>query len=227
MSYKSLHKLNNIFFHLIVCLLISTVLTSAYFIFSVYYLPKISVVDNDLESEYVQGIDTNIIQLNLKKTKENNYNFRVSKTDFREIVFDYYLELNESPLSGLGSKFVESCEKYGAPNDCTTVLAIARIETDLCKYGPSQVQQNCWGFGGSGENRYYFSSYEDGIDLVTERLVFGYGNYYMINPNEMEMTYCGPRESCRTWGDKVQREMDNINNLSESLGYRSLYSMRQ
>lgn len=156
----------------------------------------------------------------------SNTSFDIHTKDFRAFVFDYYLSSQDSPLAGLGDVIVDNCIKHDAPEDCTVLIGIARYETDLCKYPPSQVQQNCWGFGGAGTNRYYFIDYEQGIDLVTKRLSEGYGYYNMTDPNNMEMTYCGPRESCRIWGENVQRTMDDLENLSLELGFGSLYELR-
>ncbi|HEX9804256.1 MAG TPA: hypothetical protein VGA67_01095, partial [Candidatus Dojkabacteria bacterium] len=164
--------------------------------------------------------------LSIKDHSERVFDFSIVRTDFRELVFDYYLSSEQSPLSGLGGVFVENCNLYNAPRDCTAVLAIARVETDLCKYGPSQEQFNCWGYGGAGENRYQFESYEEAIKFVTQKLVNAYGPRYMIDPNAMEYTYCGQRPSCGTWGDKVQSEMNKLNKLSVDLGYASLFSLR-
>lgn len=173
------------------------------------------------ENQYLE----NTIILN--RNNPANYNYQVTKTNFREIVFEEYFKRNNSPLQGYAKNFVSACEIYKAPEDCTVVIAIAKVETDLCKYLPSQSQKNCWGFGGAGPNRYLFVSYDVGINLVTNRLVNGYGPEYMVNPNAMEMTYCGPRESCRVWGDNVQSVMDDLEQLSIQLGFPSLYGLRK
>lgn len=159
-------------------------------------------------------------------TRKERFVINAITVDFRAIVFEEYLRRNNSPLVGLGEVFAESCIKYDAPKDCTVVLAIAAAETHLCKYPPSQKQKNCWGFGGSGANRYIFNNYEEGIDLVTRRLVYSYGHEYMIDPNKMEMVFCGNRPSCAVWGERVVFFMNQINNLAIELGYGSLYSLR-
>lgn len=217
--YRLNHYLNNLLFYIILSAVISLLLTSIYSVAQNIntYNSKVLAVEDSTNSSY---------SLEIKNEEDDKFSYKIEKIDYRVIVFDYYLKINNSPLQGLGSKFVESCDRYDAPADCTVVLAIARIETDLCKYLPSQTQQNCWGFGGADTNRYYFSSYEAGIDLVNKRLVFGYGKEFMIDPNTAEMTYCGPRESCSVWGDNVLNEMNNINNLSIQLGYKALFSLR-
>lgn len=226
MFLKLLYKLNHYGYILVLTTLLSI------FMFGVFLLAE--KVDIWIASDNVgavEGLFWDIDQGNSKRSvdmvaNDRDFSFQIYKTDFRSLVIDYYLELNNSPLAGLGRKFVESCDKYGAPADCTVVVGIAKAETDLCNYGPSQQQKNCWGFGGAGSNRYIFNTYSDGIDLVTDRLVNRYGVYYMINPNAMEMTYCGNRPSCATWGEKVQSAMNELNSLSSQMGYAPLYSLR-
>ncbi len=226
MLFRILYRLNNYGYILILTTLLSLVMLGAFLL-----IEYIGVWAGSTDDSNVQGIFKSLGQdatpRNIQMVEyEKDFSFQIYKTDYRALVIDYYLEINDSPLAGLGRKFVESCDKYGAPADCTVVVGIAKAETDLCRYGPSQQQKNCWGFGGSGPNRYIFKTYSDGIDLVTDRLVNGYGPYYMINPNAMEMTYCGNRPSCATWGEKVQSAMNELNSLSIQLGYTPLYSLR-
>lgn len=168
---------------------------------------------------------TQNIQLNLEGIGIGN--LKKDYIDYRAIVFDIYLESENSPLAGMGETIVDICEKHSAPKDCTAILGIAKYETNLCKYGPSQDQKNCWGFGGAAGNRYYFNSYENGMDVVMYRLVNYYGIAFLEDPRIAEMTYCGPRPSCRLWGDNVVSEMNRINQIAIDLGYPSLYSLRE
>lgn len=140
--------------------------------------------------------------------------------DYRAVVLDEFFRRNDSPLYGYGKVFVEKCNQYNAPYDCTTLPAIAWVETRLCGYSFSHEQRNCWGFGGSNENRIYFKDYEEAIDLITNRLVNAYGPYYMVNPSSMQKVYCGPH--CESWGPGVQFMRYQISKLSEELGYPPL-----
>ena len=143
-----------------------------------------------------------------------------STTDYRSLVLDEFFKRNNSPLQGFGKDFVVSCNKYDAPYDCTTLSAIAYVETRLCTSPTSHEQRNCWGFGGSGKNRITFSSYPEAIDLITNRLVNAYGSKYMTNPKLMQHTYCGP--NCNAWGGAVQSMRYQINSLALEMGYPAL-----
>ena len=83
------------------------------------------------------------------------------RIDMRAYVLDEYFKANQSPLYGTGKVFVAACDKYKAPRDCTIVAAIARAETNLCRYHTSADYFNCWGFGGGNADRQYFGSWQE------------------------------------------------------------------
>jgi hypothetical protein len=223
---KLIHLLNNITFILILSFLFA--LVAILVVIEYKNFVKSDKITNIISDQYVDNNSQKVSPriFNLIEYKDQNFSYEIDRTDFRAIVFDYYFDLNNSPLKGFGRIFVEKCEKYNAPQDCTILIAIAKVETDLCKYLPSQEQKNCWGFGGAGSNRYIFSTYTDAIDLINSRLVNGYGKYNMTHPNNMEVIYCGNDTTCLTWGERVQEAMDELNNLSVSMGYMPLYSLR-
>lgn len=143
----------------------------------------------------------------------------IQMLDVRAYIFDQYFLENKSPLYGTGNLFVAACDHYGAPYDCISVVAIARAETDLCKYHTSATYYNCWGFGGGGQHRIYFNSWEQSIYRVTDTLVNKYGLEYMINPSLMEKTFCGSEPGCTGWGNRVKYHMKIINEYPASLGF--------
>lgn len=141
--------------------------------------------------------------------------------DFRAVVLNKFFERNKSPLQGYGENFIQACEKYNAPSDCTTIPAIAFVETHMCKSPLSDAQKNCWGYGGSGENRIWFGSYEQSIDTITKNLMQYYGEENLQDPKKMQYYYCGSH--CDNWGDAVNSVRNDISELSQELGYPKLY----
>lgn len=150
----------------------------------------------------------------------------VKSRDKRAYVLDLYFKANDSPLYGTGDLFVKACDKYGAPKDCITTVAIARNETFLCKYHNSAAMHNCWGFGGGGTDRWTFTSFPEAIDIVTNLLVNSYGNQYMIDPSKMEKVFCGPTPECVGWGNNIKYFMAEIDSFSEANGFGKLTSLR-
>lgn len=146
--------------------------------------------------------------------------------DKRAYVLNEYFRLNGSPLYGTGEIFVNKCLQYQAPKDCTIVAAIARAETDLCKYSSSASYYNCWGFGGAGPNRIRFNSWDESIDRVYRSLSFSYGYRFMINPSLMADTFCGSEPGCTGWGPRVLHFVEEINDLSIHLGMGDLIALR-
>lgn len=144
-----------------------------------------------------------------------------SLQSYQGYLFDQYLAQQRSPLYGYGEEFVKACKKYGAPADCTLLLAIAKVETDLCKTDISAKQFNCWGWGGSGSNRILFNSFPEAIDTITGRLKANYGDRFFQNPNNGALRYCGAH--CTSWGRHVQSERERINNFFKSNGHSELF----
>ncbi|MBD3280107.1 hypothetical protein GF389_01105 [Candidatus Dojkabacteria bacterium] len=198
-----------------------------YFVISLFESPINKVFESEkfeLNFDYtitqnesdVQGIsnskqDPAIINTN-KSTK-----LEIGTLDSRAWVFDQYLRQNDSPLAGHGEDFVNACDKYNTPRDCTLLIAIAKVETDLCKTGISARQYNCWGYGGSGENRIEYSSFQQAIDDITGRLMNGYRARFFEDPEAGELFYCGSH--CNTWGDKVKEVQNQLKKYAEELGY--------
>jgi hypothetical protein len=146
--------------------------------------------------------------LNIKLSLPSQSTLKSGSEDYRAFVLDTYFAKYNSPLVGSGKSFVNACNKYGAPYDCTTLAGIAFVETRLCTLALSAKQRNCWGFGGSGSNRITFKSFDEAIDLITNRLVNSYGNNYILNPEKMQSTYCGPQ--CTSWAKGVNNARAEI-----------------
>lgn len=148
----------------------------------------------------------------------------LSVQDKRTFVFEKYFRANNSPLAGHAQEFVDACDRFGAPKDCIVVIAIAKNESNLCKYFMSAEMKNCWGYGGPGIHRWTFNSFKEGIDQVTDILVNKYGQEYMEDPRKMQRTFCGANAACETWGGKILFIMDSIDSFAESLGVGKLRS---
>jgi hypothetical protein len=146
--------------------------------------------------------------------------------DKRVYVLDEYFKSRQSPLYGYAKEFVEACDRFGAPKDCISTVAIARHETDLCNYYNSADYFNCMGWGGGGEHRRRFSSFAEHINIATDVLVNQYGPEYMDDPRLMENVFCGPQAECDGWGQRVLFFMREIDNFAVSLGVGRLTDLR-
>ncbi len=153
----------------------------------------------------------------VSKSVEPSNAFVINTTQYSKIayVFDEYFKENNSPLYGFGQTFVDACEKFNTPEDCTLLPAIARVETNLCTTDISADQHNCWGFGGSGNNRIIYPDFKTAIFDITGRLMQGYGINFFNDPEIGELFYCGGH--CVTWGDKVKMEQNILKARIESV----------
>ena len=133
--------------------------------------------------------------------------------DYRAFVLDKYFEINKSPLKGFGSEFIVACDKYGLSKDCSVIPAIAFFETRLCTLALSAKQFNCWGFGGSNENRIIFKDFTESIDYVTRTLAHGYGNNLFI-PENIASTYTGNEDT--NWATSVNQQRVVIQNIAST-----------
>jgi hypothetical protein len=92
-------------------------------------------------------------------------------------------------------------------------------ETRGCQTGQSFEQRNCWGWGGSGSNRWEFNSFEEAIDVIASRMKRGYGNEH-LNAKDIQPTYCG--STCMQWGWRWARGVNHyvikINDVGEGYG---------
>lgn len=186
-----------------------------------------NVLGLDTWETQTNSLTVNAESITNSRSAQNNYFTNIQSKDKRVYVLDEYFRANNSPLYGTAKIMVDKCDQYGAPKDCVILAAIARNETDLCKYHNSASMFNCWGFGGGGIYRINFNSWEEAIDRVTSVLVQQYGNRYIIDPSLMERTFCGDEPGCTDWGNKIKSFVKEIDDFSVSLGVGSILSLRE
>ncbi len=207
-------------------LIISLILIALISINDNRYLIK---ADNALNTFNISSIFNNQTEIKNSLSITNNVTpIQVNNSfiDKRAYILDLYFLENNSPLYGTGKIFSEYCDLYGSPKDCIIVAAIAKHETNLCKYQHSAEMFNCWGFGGGAGDRITFNSFDESIERVTRVLSEQYGYRYMVDPRLMETTFCGPQEECIGWGNRVLSIMNDINNFSIAMGNGSLFDLR-
>lgn len=209
------------------------------FYFSYFIINSFQTSINNIvqaSSEQVAGELTSLYRIDSAFISDNDSLFasnnnKILKSEFKSVdkriyVFEKYFELRNSPLQGYAHLFVEACDRYGAPKDCISTVAIARHETDLCNYYNSAEMHNCMGWGGGGEHRMTFNSFKEHIDTATNVLVFQYGPEFMDDPRRMERVFCGPQAECDNWGNRILFFMREIDNFAESLGVGRLTDLR-
>lgn len=110
----------------------------------------------------------------------------VGTSDARGEIIRQYLEKWNSPLTPHSSYIVEVADKYGL--DYRLITAIAQKESNLCKIIPPS-SYNCWGWGIHSEGTLGFSSYDEGVEVVSKGLKEEYIDKGYVTPEEIMGKY--------------------------------------
>lgn len=103
-----------------------------------------------------------------------------------------------SPLYDYSDSIVASSDKYGF--DYRLLPAIAMQESNLCKHIPED-SYNCWGYGIYGDNVVRFSSYQEGVEVVSKAIKNNYINKGYTTPESIMRKYTP--NSSGSWADSI------------------------
>lgn len=133
--------------------------------------------------------------------------------DYRVLALEKFLTQYQSPLVKYAKVFVENADKYQI--DWRLVPAIAGVESSFGKHIPPG-SFNAYGWN---NGKYYFSSWEESIEIVTKTLKEKYIARGLTTPFEIAPVYA-PLSS--TWGSKVNYFMEKIQKVEEKIQIHSL-----
>ncbi len=198
LHFRHYHPRRFIFTLLIIPFILSTFFFKKYI--SDHILPDNSYLYNKYEKatsseNSIESIEHKLItsNQNVKGEYETADNEKIRSdvgfADLRVLTLEDYFNHYKSPLSEYSDDFIEASEKYKIDN-WQLLPAIAIAETNGCQTGESFEQKNCWGWGGAGNNRVVFDSFEQAIDIISSRMIRTYGNDRM-NARDIQSTYCG------------------------------------
>lgn len=128
-------------------------------------------------------------------------------TDTRAQRLEAYLTSHKSPLAAYASVFVAKADEYEL--DWRLVAAISGVESTFGKKIPAN-SYNAYGWNGG---RYYFKSWEDGIDTVSRTLKEKYADRWGANTVWEIAPYYAPPS--KTWAGKVNYFMVKIDEGSK------------
>ncbi len=128
----------------------------------------------------------------------------VKQEDTRVKILRKFLESNGSPLAPYARTFVADADKYNL--DWRFVAAISGLESTYGQHIP-YGSYNGWGWGIYGDNTIYFTSWENGIDTVSEGLRTRYIDAWGAEDIwEIGSMYA----SSPTWAVRVQNIMNQM-----------------
>jgi len=106
--------------------------------------------------------------------------------DARPEIISQYLASYGSPLVIYAKHIVDMADKYSL--DFRLITAIAQQESNLCRIIPPG-SHNCWGWGIHSESNLGFSSYEEGIETVSQGLKENYIDEGLTTPDQIMTKY--------------------------------------
>lgn len=130
---------------------------------------------------------------------------QVLGADARSELIKDYLKKYESPLHPYAEYIVKVADRYGV--DFRLITAIAQQESNLCKKIPSETF-NCWGWGIHSKGTLGFSSFQEGIDIVTKGIKDNYLSKGYKTPNEIMSKYTPSSDG--SWANGVTAFMQEM-----------------
>ncbi len=133
---------------------------------------------------------------------------QIVKQDNRAKILSAYLEQYNSPLADHAQTFINQADANHL--DWKMVAAISGVESDFGEAIPP-YSYNAWGFGVYGSNVLGFTSWDDGITVVSTALRQEYmDNRGATNIYQIGATYA----TDPSWAYKVQGYMDAIDQFA-------------
>lgn len=130
---------------------------------------------------------------------------KIVADDARVSLVSQYLKRYNSPLAPHAEFLVKTADKYGL--DYRLLTAIAQQESNLCKRIPPE-SYNCWGWGIHSKGTLHFSSFEEGIETVSEGLKEKYIDLGYQTPEDIMSKYTP--SSNGSWANGVELFMSEM-----------------
>lgn len=153
------------------------------------------------------------------KTEDSYSKTKFFTIDPRVLALNKFLDDYHSPMAKYAKTFVEEADKYGL--DWRLLASISGVESAFGNLIPDN-SNNGWGWRGINGNEAgwsMFSSWQEAISHITQRIAEGYGTD--LTPFDIEPTYCPPcaENSEHAWANGVNNYMNQleyyVNNLNE------------
>lgn len=129
----------------------------------------------------------------------------IESADARPQIIKNYLTAYNSPLVPYAGLLVHTADKYNL--DFRLITAIAQQESNLCKIIPPD-SYNCWGWGIHSKGTLGFSSFEEGIETVSQGLRMEYLNKGYSTVEEIMSKYTP--SSNGSWANGVNTFMSEM-----------------
>lgn len=132
-------------------------------------------------------------------------NIQITAGDARETILQRYLYKFDTPLANYTNEIISAADEYDL--DFRLLVAIARQESNLCKYIP-EGGHNCWGWGIHARGTLGFENYQQAIWTVSKGLRENYLDDGLTTPESI-MTRYTP-SSNGSWAYAVRLFMEEM-----------------
>lgn len=129
----------------------------------------------------------------------------VKSGDARVNIIKNYLAKYDSPLLPYADYIVHVADENGL--DFRLITAIAQQESNLCKKIPEGTF-NCWGWGIHSKGTLGFSSYREGILVVSQGLKHDYIDQGYLVVEDIMKKYTPPSKG--SWAENVAQFMEDM-----------------
>jgi hypothetical protein len=172
---------------LIAIFFIVTPLTLGVSLFSLFSLKINATANKDLtQSNLLVSPQSGIRVYASLPTKFPSVSEQVTSADARPEILKQYMEAHASPLAPYAGLIVQTADKYSL--DFRLITAISRQESNICRIIPPE-SYNCWGWGIHSRGSLGFTSFEEGIETVSNGLRNEYLNKGFTTVEEIMSKY--------------------------------------
>jgi len=130
---------------------------------------------------------------------------QIVAADARDALIDNFFRRYNSPMTGLGVDIVTAADKYKLPFGL--LPAIAQCEGNVGKVMPFD-SYNPYGFGIYGDKVTRFSSWQEGIEIVSKTLRSDYYDLGLDTPEKIMGKYTPPSKG--SWAFCVSKFMEEL-----------------
>lgn len=164
-----------------------TPLTLGISLFSLFSLKtNATVKENLVRSNLLVSPQTGVRVYASLPTKFPSVSEQITSADARPEILRQYMKSHASPLAPYANLIVQTADKYSL--DFRLITAIGRQESNICRIIPPE-SFNCWGWGIHSKGSMGFSSFEEGIETVSNGLRTEYLNKGFTTIEEIMSKY--------------------------------------
>jgi hypothetical protein len=191
---------------LVAIFFIVTPLTLSISLFSLFSLKTNATVKEDLvQSNLLVSPQSGIRVYASLPTKFPSVSEKITSADARAEILKQYMEAHASPLAPYANLIVQTADKYSL--DFRLITAIGRQESNICRIIPPE-SFNCWGWGIHSKGSLGFSSFEEGIETVSNGLRNEYLNKGLTTIEEIMSKYTPLSNG--SWAEGVSAYMSEM-----------------